>query len=180
MQQDLRIRELINRLARLDTTQAWQGDLNPTQSAVLDYLSRANRFSRSPSQVANYLGTTRGTISQSLKSLGQKGYVIERKSLTDKRIISFDLTHKGSEAALTPNVISGAVSKLDESSRHALIASLEALLVSLLKARGGRPFGICAECKHFVLRQNGGRCSLLSEDLSQTDASRICHEQVCV
>jgi len=177
MKQELRIRELINRLARLDTAQAWENGLNPTQSAVLDYLSRANRFSRSPSHVADYLGTTRGTISQSLKSLGQKGYVTERRSLMDKRIISFDLTNKGIEAALAPNVMADTVSKMNESSGHKLLTSLDALLVLLLKENGGRSFGICKECKHFVSRRKGGHCSLLSEDLSQKDVTQICHEQ---
>ena len=177
MNNHLRIRELINRLARLDTAQAWQGDLNPTQSAVLDYLSRANRFSRSPSHVADYLGTTRGTISQSLKSLCQKGYVIERRSEADKRTISFELSAKGSEAADTPNVMATQVAKMDGISSAVLIAGLEALLLPLLKKRGGKPFGICNECNHFVSRQNGGYCELLSENLSQTDATQICHEQ---
>jgi DNA-binding MarR family transcriptional regulator len=180
MKSELRIRELINRLARLDTAQAWQGDLNPTQAAVLDYLGRANRFSRSPSHVADYLGTTRGTISQSLKSLGQKGYVIERRSSTDRRAISFELTHKGIEAALAPNGMATAVFKMDQSSRQNLMASLEALLVPLLKENGGRPFGICKECKHFASRPGDSHCSLLSEDLSPTDANQICHEQTSV
>lgn len=178
MKQDLRIRELINRLARLDTMQGWQGDLNPTQSAVLDYLTRANRFSRSPSQVADYLGTTRGTISQSLKSLGQKSYVVEKRSDADKRTISFELTAKGLAAAVAPNLMADAVSNMDETSSDALVASLEAILRPLLRENGGRPFGICNACDHFVVRENGGYCALLSEDLSPTDATQICHEQV--
>ncbi|MFZ1469463.1 MAG: MarR family transcriptional regulator [Paracoccaceae bacterium] len=178
MNQDLRIRELINRLARLDTTQAWQGDLNPTQNAVLDYLGRANRFSKSPSHVADYLGTTRGTISQSLKSLGQKGYVTEERSATDKRTIRFELTSKGIKAALAPNLMANAVANMPEMSSDALIAALEALLLALLKANSGKAFGICNACTHFVPRQNGGYCALLSEDLSETDATQICHEQV--
>ncbi len=180
MQRELRIRELINRLARLDTAQAWQGDLNPTQSVVLDYLARANRFSRSPSHVADYLGTTRGTISQSLKSLGQKGYVVERRSQSDKRTIRFDLTDKGSEAALRPNVTARAIARLEDGASDGLIASLEAVLVSLLTENGGRPFGICSACRHFKPRRGGGYCTLLSEELSYSDAGQICHEQVAV
>ncbi|MDG1431396.1 MAG: MarR family winged helix-turn-helix transcriptional regulator [Paracoccaceae bacterium] len=61
----------------------------------MDYLGQANRFSRSPSHVAEYLGTTRGTVSQSFKSLVQKGYVTEHRSKFDKRIISFELTASG-------------------------------------------------------------------------------------
>jgi DNA-binding MarR family transcriptional regulator len=83
------IRALINRLARLDAAETWEVDLNPAQLAALDYLVRANRFSRAPSQVAEYLGTTRGTMSQTLKSLVRKGYLTERGSESDRRSISY-------------------------------------------------------------------------------------------
>lgn len=158
--------------------QGWQGDLNPTQSAVLEYLARANRFSRSPSHVAHYLGTTRGTISQSLKSLGQKGYVVEKRSEADKRTISFDLTAKGLAAAAAPNLMADAVAKMDVTTSEALAATLEALLRPLLRENGGKAFGICNACDHFEARENGGYCALLSEDLSPTDSIQICHEQV--
>lgn len=177
MKPELRIRELINRLARLDAAQAWSGDLNPTQSAVLDFLGRANRFSRSPSHVADYLGTTRGTVSQSLKSLTQKGYVIELRSKTDKRAISFDLTAKGQATILTPNITADAVATMDRKSSLMMITGLEALLMQLLARNGGRSFGVCNECTHFVPKSNGGHCSLLSQDLAHTETSQICHEQ---
>lgn len=178
MEQKLRIRELINRIARLDTAQAWEGDLNPTQSAVLEYLDRANRFSRSPSQVADYLGSTRGTISQSLKSLGQKGYVSEQRSQLDKRTISFDLTQKGTDAALASNVIGETIAGMDDEASRGLKVSLETLLVRVLKQNQGRYFGICKNCSHFSAKGRAGYCTLLSEILTQQETNQICHEQV--
>ena len=177
MDHDLYIRELINRLARLETTSAWQGDLNPAQRSVLGYLARANRFSRSPSHVAEYLGSTRGTVSQTFKSLVQKGYVIEQRSQTDKRAISFDLTDKGVLATDEPRLMSQAISKMDKQTSASLAASLETLLLSLLKENGGRAFGICSQCQYFASRKNGGYCTLLSEDVSLAESSKICHEQ---
>ena len=178
MEQKLHIRELINRVARLDMMQAWKGDLNPTQSAVLEYLARANRFSRSPSQVADYLGTTRGTISQSLKSLGQKGYVVEHPSLVDRRTISFDLTKKGTDAAQASNVISETIANMDDGSSRNLEISLEILLVGLLKDSEGRYFGICKDCSHFSAKGGAGYCTLLTEVLTLRETNQICHEQV--
>ena len=171
------IRELINRLARLDATSAWHGDLNPTQRAVLSYLSRANRFSRSPSHVAEYLGSTRGTVSQTFKSLTQKGYVTEQRSQTDKRAIRFDLSKKGLLATGEPNLMSQAISGMDPRSRRDLTSALEALAQSMLAENGGRVFGVCSQCKHFSSQQNTNYCTLLSEQLSPIDATKICHEQ---
>ena len=89
------IRHLLDRLCRLAAAEEWTADLNPSQSAALAYLARANRFSRSPSQVADYLSSTRGTVSQTLKALHRKGYVAEVRSDTDRRSISYDVTRSG-------------------------------------------------------------------------------------
>lgn len=178
MEVDLRIRELINRLARLDAASGWDGDLNPTQREVLVYLGRANRFSRSPSHVAEYLGTTRGTTSQSLKSLLQKGYVTERRSVLDKRTISFDLTAKGNEVAGAGGILEQCLTGLDGRQKLALHASLSDVLRAFLVKNQGRAFGVCRTCDHFEASESGGYCRLLSEPLSPEDISLICHEQV--
>lgn len=177
MEDDLHIRELINRLARLDAASAWDGNLNPTQRAVLVYLGRANRFSRSPSHVAEYLGTTRGTISQTFKSLLHKGYVTELRSAQDKRTISFKLTAKGAEVAAAGGELDQALSALGEDRSHALRAGLTDLLQSLLERNNGRAFGICKMCRHHEQTARGGYCRLLSEPLSEEETSLICHEQ---
>ena len=95
MTQEHRIRELLARLARLDASESWTDDLNPAQRAVMDYLARANRFSRSTSNEADFLGSTRGTDSQTLKALSAKGYVSEERANSDKRVVRYDLTQKG-------------------------------------------------------------------------------------
>lgn len=177
MDTDLYIRELINRLARLDAASAWGGDLNPTQRAVLSYLARANRFSRSPSHVAEYLGTTRGTISQSLKSLLQKGYVSEFRSTQDKRAISFALTQKGKAIADAGSSLDRSLSGLDDAKKQVLQSALTDVLKHLVRQNDGRAFGVCKTCIHFKPSKPGGFCTLLSEPLAPEETSLICHEQ---
>ncbi|MEP4197514.1 MAG: MarR family transcriptional regulator [Aliishimia sp.] len=177
MEENLYIRDLINRLARLDATSTWRGGLNPAQMSVLSYLSRANRFSRSPSQVAEYLGSTRGTVSQTFKALAQKGYVTGQGSQTDRRTISFDLTKKGVHAVAEENLLIAEISKMDKSAKKKLMEALAAVTRSMLKENGGRAFGICNQCRHFSARENGGHCALLLEDLTISETLKICHEQ---
>ena len=177
MENQLLIRELINRLARFDAASAWDGDLNPTQRAVLVYLGRANRFSKSPSHVAEYLGTTRGTISQSFKSLLQKGYVSERRSIQDKRAISFELTAKGKAIAQLEGGLAQSISDLDDLQTEALQTSLSVMLKGLLDQNNGRAFGVCNTCIHFESNKTGGFCKLLSEPLAPDETFLICHEQ---
>jgi len=177
MKDHLHIRELINRLARLDAASAWDGDLNPTQRAVLDYLGRANRFSRSPSHVADFLGSTRGTISQSIKSLLMKGYVSEHRSTLDKRAISFALTEKGKAIVQRGDELAQSVTNLDEREQQALLTLLTRLLRDQLAKNNGRAFGMCNTCAHFEAAATGGFCKLLSEKLSPEETLQICHEQ---
>ncbi|MFC6657468.1 MarR family transcriptional regulator [Roseibium salinum] len=89
------VRDLIDRLSRLIAAEEWNGPLNPSQFAALSYLARANRFSRAPSHVADYLATTRGTASQTLKALARKGLIAETRSQEDKRSIRYDVTDHG-------------------------------------------------------------------------------------
>lgn len=81
----IRIRTLIERLAKITAAIEWQDGLNPAQYNALSYLALANKYSRSPSHVADYLCTIRGTASQTLKSLEQKGFIRSIASTTDKR-----------------------------------------------------------------------------------------------
>ena len=177
MKQDLHIRELINRLARFDAATAWGGDLNPTQRAVLDYLGQANRFSRSPSHVADYLRSTRGTVSQSFKSLTQKGYVTEHQSTLDKRAISFDLTAKGKGVVNAGNSLTDVLTNYPEDKKEHLLASLKEVLGETLSQNTGRSFGVCKTCKHHEVKSDGGFCRLLAEPLLPIETTQICFEQ---
>ena len=175
-----RIRAMINRLARLDALHAWSDDLNPTQIAVLEYLSQANRFSRSPSHVAAYLGTTRGTVSQTLKALVRKGYAGERQSRVDKRSISFDLTDAGRELLLNETAVENTLRQLRAGDADQLESMLREILNTTLLARGGKPFGMCRNCRYHQLRETGRFCTLLNVELSADEAEQICHEQQSV
>ncbi len=173
------LRPLLDRLFRLSAADAWLGDLTPTQMAALDYLSRANRFSRAPSQVADFLGATRGTVSQTLKTLERKGLVAEHKSKEDKRRIRYDITSSGQTALNGVSQLGSALAELDADQQQALITGLHALLHQLVQTRGSRPFGLCRDCRyHDPSTPQGAFCRLLEVRLEAGEAAQICHEQI--
>ena len=178
MQTPRHIRELITRLARLDAASGWDGDLNPTQRAALSYLAQANRFSRSPSHLSDYLGSTRGTVSQSLKSLLQKGYVSEKRSALDKRVISYELTAKGEDVAQTASLLETAIAGMPEEGSEALRDLLMQVLGTVLQERDAPGFGVCKTCCHHKAGPDGRTCGLLSVPLTEQEADQICFEQV--
>lgn len=152
--------------------------MNPAQIAALEYLARANRFSRAPSHVADYLGTTRGTMSQTLKALMRKGYVSESRSKTDKRSIAYNLTDEGRSIAAHRGALLDAIDTLSDADQASLNESLSALLKLQLDENGGRPFGICRTCAHHRITREGAYCALLSLSLNADEPDEICHEHV--
>ena len=168
---------LIERLSRVVASETWTEGLNPTQAAALSYLARANRFSRAPSQVADYLSATRGTVSQTLKALQQKGLISEQRSPSDKRSISYDLTKAGRAAVSTETALEEASRILPDTQARALQDSLTEILNALLERRDGRPFGVCRSCRHHEARGKKGYCHLLEVELQPEEVTQICHEQ---
>ncbi len=171
------IRSLITRLARIDASESWDADLNPAQRAALDYIGHANRFSRAPSQAAAFLGTTRGTTTQTFKALARKGYVTEQRSLTDKRSISYDLTDSGVKQVAHQNLLAKVVAGLDPTTRSQLEQGLRRVLADTIRRNDNKPFGVCKSCRHFEGRGKDGFCRLLHETLEPYETLQICHEQ---
>lgn len=173
------LRDLIDRLSRVIASDGRTDDLSPVQRAALIYLARANRFSRAPSQVAEYLLATRGTVSQTLKSLARKGLVEEHRSETDRRSISYGLTNAGRQRAEWNGNLDAAIAGLPDARADGLAEELSDLLRQAVAARGGRTFGMCRTCRHH--RPDGGPekgawCALLDLSLSPEQTRQFCYE----
>lgn len=175
---------LIDRLDRLTRSGTMIDGLNPAQWEALRYLARANRFSRTPAALADYLGSTRGTVSQSLIALEQKGFVDRTQSPRDKRSVDLALTRQG-EAALRDDPLLALARDLAAaagSDADALAATLRATLQRAIARNDGKAFGVCHTCRHFqrdaaASSRAPHRCALLDEPLSEADSRAICVEQ---
>ena len=176
MDDTLRLRNLIDRLARLNAAEAWSAGLNPGQAAALAYLAQANRFSRAPSNVADYLASTRGTVSQTLKALTRKGFIAEVRSEQDRRSIRYDVTDAGLEQLKGLRQFDTAIARLAAGQPETLNAALSDLLRAVLDDRGLRSFGMCRTCTHHEIRGKGGYCHLLKVDLQPAEVEQLCHE----
>ena len=175
---------LLERIARLAKTEEQTGGLYPAQWAVLRYLSRANKFSRTPMALTKYLATTRGTMSQTIIALERKGYVERCASETDKRSVNVELTNAGRNTLRNDPIINLATELNTALGAHTERFSdhLLAVMAQLVKVQGGQMFGMCGACRHF---ESGGgttarrphRCSLLDVALSEPDSELICVEQ---
>jgi DNA-binding MarR family transcriptional regulator len=174
----------LERLTRLMRTGEHEGGLNPAQWEALRYLSRANRFSNSPIALTRFLGSTKGTISQTIKALERKGFITKAPRQDEGRSICLSLTPKGTDALKHDPLaeFSKSLDDLSGKSRRRLAKGLADLLETDLKRREQLSFGICSSCRHF--REKGREadghgphsCMLFDVGLSQADSQLICVE----
>lgn len=62
---------------------------------ALRFLARANRFSRTPSALAQFIGVTRATVFQMVKELERRDYLERRRFPKDKRSVTLAVTPQG-------------------------------------------------------------------------------------
>jgi len=155
--------------------------LQPVHLQVMDYLSRCNRYSDTPAALTNYLGMTRGTVSQTLQLLEKKGYIKKTADINDRRMVHLSLLTEGDtilNKARPEDLYSqaSAIFNENESQENVFVNALTALQ----KANKSQSFGLCKTCKYFTRTSDGFFCGLTKEQLSQSDSEKICQEHtVC-
>lgn len=144
---------------------------------VLDYLARANRYSDLPIAIAEYFGITRGTVSQSLAVLEDKGLLVKEPDVRHGKRIHLRLTRAG-RAVLNDSWTQRIERELKSfpPGAGALEDSLRSVLVTLQHLNGQRPFGVCHQCTHFLREPRSARCGLTGEPLATGQISKICRE----
>ena len=179
-----RLLESIACLARLAQgelrSRATELGLQLVHLQALAYLARANRYSNTAVALTEFLGTSKGTVSQSLLLLQQKGLIRRAADAQDRRIVRLSLTargHKALDALGFATAWDGAIATLPAAQAAAADAALTGALRALQKSTGSLSFGVCRSCDHF--RREGAdafRCGLTGEPLSPQDATLICRE----
>jgi MarR family transcriptional regulator, negative regulator of the multidrug operon emrRAB len=178
--------DLIERMAALirseERKKCTELGLQPVHLQVLDYLSRCNRYSDTPAALTNYLGMTRGTVSQTLLLLVKKGFIKKTTDATDRRMLHLSLQAEGNailKQARSSELFNQAASLFKE---HNFINNEEMFmkaLTALQKANKSQSFGQCKTCQYFTTTSGGFACGLTKEPLSQSDSEKICQEH-CV
>lgn len=157
--------------SELRTAASEQG-LEPVHAVTLWYLARANVFSNNPLAVGDFLGLSKGNVSQQLILLEGKGLLTKTPDTADRRRLHLTLTPAGKAmlARLYPpkSWSSGESPDLER--------VLDAALRGVIAANGGKSFGICHTCRFHQRRVSGGFCQLLQIPLSAKQAGQICQE----
>lgn len=177
----LELVESVGRLAAAERRRrAIAAGLQPVHVQALEYLRRCNRYSNTPQALTDYLGLTKGTVSQSLQLLERKGLIVRLQDAADRRVLRLALTAAGTamtENAGTPEEWRTALAAQPSAAIDDATYTLARLLTDMQRQRGGQSFGVCRSCRHFALDAPGEyRCSLTGESLDADDSLRICRE----
>ncbi|MBM3559253.1 MAG: winged helix-turn-helix transcriptional regulator [Alphaproteobacteria bacterium] len=171
--------DLLQRIARTARGLQFTHGLNPAQWEGLRFVAGANRFSRTPSALAAFLGTTKGTASQTLIALENKGYLARRRDPDDRRITYLEPTWAG-EALLASDplrLLDEVAASLPADEATALRCGLERLTRRLAARNGGCEMGVCKACGHFrgpVADSDSVMCGLKQAELPAGEATKLC------
>lgn len=172
--------ERLNNLLRMEMRAfGLKYGLLPVQIEALTYLTRCNRYSDTPQAVTEYLGLTKGTVSQSLKVLEQKGFLRKIQDKEDKRITHLAVTAKGKkliEQAFPAKSLEAALSKMNFAQGNTLEETLRSLLREMQHLHDRKTFAACHTCRFHEHHEKGYVCGLTKEALSERDIQLICRE----
>ena len=176
------IAELLIQLGRLAYSVSAEPALTPTQWMTLRYFARANRFSRTVSAFAEYHATTRGTVSQTIKTLTARGYLRRIRSESDRRSVRLELTEEGNAVVRCDPLtrLIGLVEDLPQAGREGLQGQLRQLAARLTQELGRPQFGVCRRCRFLEAAgsehtgRSAAQCRFLALDLESGDLDRIC------
>ena len=168
--------ERLERLARLIRSAGHVQGLIPAQWDVLRYLSRANGFSNSPVATAQYLGTTKGTISQTIMALIKKGLVQSEARGGDKRSVALHLSAKGMETLAQDPLAALAkdIEDLGGKTQRRFAKAVGQLLLAETARQQHTSFGTCDSCR-YLLHSRPPACTSFGAALDDTKLHLLCH-----
>lgn len=171
------IADLIVHLARMGQSCGHTEGTTPLTAAqwtALRYFARANRFSRTPSAFSEFHATTRGTASQTVKSLVTMGLLARQSHASDGRSTLIEVTEAG-HAQLRRDPLRDlrcVLAALPEASRSALASALSQAVADLAKLRAAPIFGTCGDCNH--LDSKASYCHCTQSLLTLPEMQSIC------
>ncbi len=140
--------ELVGQIARILWFEGTKHGLRDREWMALRFLSRANRFSRTPSALASYVGTTRGTASFIIGELERLGYIERKRSASDKRSVMLSVTQQGKKFLVRDpiSVLLEAIAVLDDETKIQFRDTLRHVLDQSDAAEQRHHTDVCRRC----------------------------------
>ena len=146
------------------------------------YLAQANRFSNTPQALAEYLGLTKGTVSQSLLLLDRNNLIERYQDGEDRRVVRLRLSSEGEEMLRVNGLHElwrNSTRDLSANRIRTVVSALRDTLFRIQDQAGGSNFGTCETCIHWSRRSaRAYHCEWYGERLSMAESRELCRTHV--
>jgi DNA-binding MarR family transcriptional regulator len=169
--------ELVLQLSRAAYAECPAGGPTQAQWQALRFFARANRFSRNVTGFAEFHATTRGTASQTVKSLTEQGYLVRIRSEKDGRSARFDLTDSARELLQDDPLerVVRSAAKLNPEHKAQTVSCLKEVMETLARDKRRPMTGLCTLCGHLNSGDDGTfQCGLMREALTANELQELC------
>lgn len=160
--------------------------LSPIQVQVLIFLLHHSEEKRKVSYLAEEFNMTKATISDTIKTLDQKGLITKEYEQRDTRSYVIHLSDKGKQiagqTALFTREIQIPIDKLNSDDKENLLLSLLGIIRHLNKTGVISIQRMCFTCSHYRPNHHGEKhfCQLLNQKLANTELRVDCPEHLPV
>lgn len=176
----------LERIAQAFRVLLWQESkeflLSPIQVQVLIFLLHHSDEKRKISYLANEFNMTKATISDTIKTLEQKGLITKEYEQHDTRSYLIQLTKNGKDIAgktsFFTREIRTPIDSLHYEDKENLLLSLLNIIRHLNKSEVITIQRMCMSCLHYSSSENGKKhfCKLLNQNLHVADLRIDCPE----
>ncbi|QYJ67324.1 MarR family winged helix-turn-helix transcriptional regulator [Flavobacterium litorale] len=174
----------IERISQVFKTLLWekakQFHLSPIQIQVLIFIANHSQEKSTVSYLAQEFHITKPTVSDTVKTLEQKGFINKVPDTKDTRSYTIQLTAKGEQAVLdTDNFVNPLTHIIEKSTaidKLALWHSITTIIVELNKLDIINVQRMCLACNHYSKKDNTPFCGLLHQNLEIQDIRIDCPE----
>ena len=178
----LQLIERISTLVRSEERKRYASyGLQPVHGQILEYLAQCNKHSNTPVAITEYLGLTKGTVSQSIQILVRNNYIEKTPDENDQRVIHLTLTESGRqlvESFLPIDLFEQVEDKITNGDFSNIGDALVETLVSLQNANQSKTFGLCKSCHYFAEIDHHYHCNLTQLPLTPAETELICREHI--
>lgn len=171
---------LIDRLGRITRSLQYSQNLNPVQWEAIRYIKNANKYSRTPSSIAEFLGTTKGTMSQTLTSLGTKKLIKKVKDENDRRTTYIELTIKGEKILESDPLkqVQDIVSTLDSNKTEDILTAFYKIFNQFQEQLSTKNFGACHHCSYHDTQNTDDKirsqCGYSNDIIKPIEKNKLC------
>lgn len=152
-----RLREGLDRIAAAMRADAWglaeEAGLTPTQAHALTYIAGRGDAGLRLRAVAEHLGVTQPTATDSVAALARKGLVAKRADPGDKRAVAIRVTPAGRDVTraigLALTASEKALATLTVQEQQTMLELVIKTIRALQEAKAIPPQRLCVTCRHF-------------------------------